>query len=225
MNIDEKVNDYILSLVTENKRILFEEVLKNRTRHVTIVLENTFQTHNASAILRTAECFGIQDVHIIENKFKYNVNPQITLGSVKWINLYKHNTVADCYKILKAKGYSIYATLPGDKSKVLHECEINSPIALVFGTEKEGLSKEAIELADAFLHIPMYGFTESFNVSVSAAMCVYDITTRLRNSDINWKLPEKEAKELRYQWAKKSVTKSKLIEQAYRKRLLAESEK
>ncbi|MFN3918539.1 MAG: TrmH family RNA methyltransferase [Flavobacteriales bacterium] len=225
MNIDEKVNEYILSLVTENKRALFEEVLKNRTRHVTTVLENTFQTHNASAVLRTAECFGIQDVHIIENKFKYSINPQITLGSAKWINLYKHNTVAECYKNLKDKGYTIYATLPGDRSKALYECEISSPIALVFGTEKEGLSKEAIELADTFLHIPMYGFTESFNVSVSAAMCAYDITTRLRNSEINWQLSKNETKELRYQWAKKSVTKSKLIELAYRKRLLTEPDK
>lgn len=225
MELEKETNEYILSLVSENKRLLFEEVLKNRTRHIAIVLENTFQSHNASAVLRTAECFGIQEIYIIENRYKYNINPQITMGSTKWINLSKYDTVKNCYAALKKNGYKILATLPGEKSTLLNECSIDDPLAIVFGTEKEGLSEEAINFADGFLHIPMYGFTESFNVSVSAAMCMYDLTTRLRLSKINWQLSESETAELRYQWAKKTVAKSNLIEVAYKKRLQKQLEK
>lgn len=209
--------DYLAGFITENKRSKFEEVIQNRTRYITVVLEDIYQPHNASAVLRTCDCFGIQDVHIIENQNIYTVNPDIALGSSKWLNLYSYsgqeNNSPAAIKSLKEKGYRIVATTLHKDNVTLQELSLdNGPVALVFGTEMRGVTGNTLELADEFMKIPMFGFTESFNISVSAALALFYLTEKLRKSDIKWHLTDDEMLDIRLQWARQVVKRSDLIE-------------
>jgi len=214
-----KLLEYLLSFTTENKQELFSSKMLERTRHVTVVLEDIYQPQNASAVLRTADCFGIQDVHIIENTNLYEVNPRVVHGASKWINLHKYNEVhdntTDCYQKLKAKGYKIVATSPHANSISLHDLPLDQPIAIVFGTEKLGLSSTALELADEHMFIPMYGFTESLNISVCAAICLEHIAHRLRQTQVDWQLSEDEKLDLSLEWAKNVLKDPTGLEKRY----------
>lgn len=209
--------NYLSRFITENKLTRFDEVLQYRTRYITVVLEDIFQSHNASAVLRTCDCFGVQDVHIIENQNAYTVNPDVALGSSKWLNLFKYsdkedNTPEALQKLRKA-GYRIIATTLHSDQVKLQELDLGKgPIALVFGTEMRGISKTVLESADEFMKIPMYGFTESFNISVSVALSLFYLTEKLRSSEINWKLSENEILDIRLEWAKQVVKRSDLLE-------------
>lgn len=213
----------LLNMVSDHKKALFENVLINRTRHFTVVLEDIYQSQNASAVLRSADCFGIQDVHIIEKRNEYTINPDVALGSSKWLHLYKYNKEAInntemAYKHLRSQGYQIVATTPHKDDVLLDQLDITNKTALVFGTELEGLSDYAIENADVHMKIPMYGFTESFNISVSAAISLNHLSEKLRKSnEIEWQLSENEKRKIKLHWAKSVVKSSKLIEEQVKK--------
>jgi tRNA (guanosine-2'-O-)-methyltransferase len=186
-------------------------------------MEDIFQQHNTSAVLRSCDCFGIQDVHIIENFNKYEINPAIALGSSKWINIYRYNKLeensADCFEKLKAKGYRIIAATPHIEGFTPESIPLENKIALVFGTEYEGLSPTAINMADGFVGIPMYGFTESFNISVSAALLLRALVERLHHSDVEWQLTDMEKLEVKIHWAKNVIKKADLIEKDFLKKI------
>jgi tRNA (guanosine-2'-O-)-methyltransferase len=186
-----------------------EKVLSQRTQYLTVVLENIYHPQNASAVVRTCECFGIQDIHIIEEKKKYRPNADVVRGASKWLNIQQYHSTSECIKTLKDQGYKIAATtLEGEKIIPIEEVPLDSPLAICFGTEDMGLSDEIINMADFRIKIPMYGFTESFNISVAAAICLYSASTRLRNSQINSKeigLKEDLKDKLRLDWHKKCV--------------------
>lgn len=186
---------------------------------MTIALEDLYQPHNASAVLRSCDIFGIQDIHIIENKNAYTVNKDIALGAPKWLNLHKYrhaeNNSLDCILKLKEKGYRIIATTPHEKECDLECLSIDKPFALFFGTELTGISDIVREHADEFLKIPMYGFTESFNISVSAALCLHSLKEKLHRSDITWHLNDTEKEELMLRWLRNSIPKVELIEKDY----------
>jgi tRNA (guanosine-2'-O-)-methyltransferase len=202
------------AMTPERKKAL-QEVLESRTKQITVVLEDIYQPHNASAVLRTCDCFGVQDVHIIENRHKYTVSSNVSLGSSKWLNLHKYNeqqqNTLSCIKKLKSEGYLIIGTSPHAEEGSLEDLDIERPIALLFGTEGPGLSEEAMAAADKNIKIPMVGFTESFNISVSAAIILHHLTWKLRNSAVNWRLSEDEKKELYLSWLKRSVRGSEGI--------------
>ena len=215
--------DQFYKHITDAKKERFDELIENRTRHVTVVLENLFQPHNASAVLRSCDCFGIQDAHIIENYNKYEVNREIDMGSSKWLNTYKYNKTEDntleAISKLKAKGYKIVATTPHTNDCMIDELPIDEPIALMFGTELGGLTDVALENADAFVKLPMYGFTESYNISVSVALALFSVTERMRKDpNINWQLSEQEKNEILLAWSKKAVKHADKVESAYHKR-------
>ncbi len=211
-----KLLDHLLGFASDNKNNLFEKIIQYRTRYITVVLEDIYQSHNASAVLRTCDCFGIQDVHIIENNNKFEINPDVALGSTKWLNLFKYNNgetnTLHAFRRLKTQGYRIVATTPYKNDCNLEELSLDSKIALVFGTELNGLSEEAIKYADEFVKIPMYGFTESFNISVSAAIILHYLTEKLRASDQHWKLNEEEIIDVKLNWVKNVVKSSDMIE-------------
>ena len=204
-------------MVSEHKKNLFSQIIKNRTRHLTVVMEDIFQSQNASAVLRSADCFGIQDVHIIENRNEYILNPQVALGSSKWLSLYKYNSNENntkaAYENLRHKGYQIVATTPHLNDVNLNELDISKKTALVFGTEMQGLSSYAIENADIHMKIPMYGFTESYNISVSAALCMHFLSEKMRkNSKNDWQLNSSEQNEIILSWAKSVVKSAEEVE-------------
>jgi tRNA (guanosine-2'-O-)-methyltransferase len=210
---------FLSGYLTENRRHLFDKVLQYRTRHITVVLEDIYQPHNASAVLRSADLTGILDVHIIENRNRYQVNPEVAMGSSKWLNLIKYNEAEDntraAYETLRKAGYRIVATTPHTNDQTLDEIPIDGKMALVFGTELKGLSETAITRADEYLRIPMYGFTESYNISVSAALSLFTLTEKLRKSTIHWQLSEEEQLDTLIEWAKRTVKHADLFEKEF----------
>jgi tRNA (guanosine-2'-O-)-methyltransferase len=219
----EKLLAHFEQFLTSQRNQLFNEVLAHRTRHITVLLEDIYQSQNASAVLRTCDLTGIQDVHIIENNYNYDVNPDVAMGSSKWLNLIKYNekdeNTLDAYKKLRDKGYRIVATTPHKREYTPDNLPLDQKIALVFGTELTGLSDVAIENADDYIRIPMYGFTESFNISVSAALLLYILTGRLRESSINWQLTEEDVLDIKLEWARRTISRSDVIEKHYFKHL------
>lgn len=211
--------DYLSSFISENRKKKFEEVIQWRTRHITVVLEDIYQPHNASAVLRSCDCFGIQDIHVVENKNKYTVNPDVALGSPKWLKLIKYNkaenNTLECISTLKSKGYRIVATTPHKDDYNIEDLPVDGKLALVFGTELEGISDTVREHADEYVKIPMFGFTESFNISVSAAICLHTLTMKLHTSDIDWRLSEEERYEVLLNWLRNSIHRSSLLEKEF----------
>jgi tRNA (guanosine-2'-O-)-methyltransferase len=217
----EKLVRYLSQFVIDERFDLFMKVLENRTRYLTVVLEDIYQTQNASAVLRTCECFGLQDVHIIENQNPFKVNAGVTLGSTKWVNLHRYkshqNNTPDALAALKSKGYRIVATIPDANAVSLDDFDLaKGKTALVFGSEKPGISSQVESLADEFLTIPMVGFTESLNISVSAATILYQLTNRLRKSDIEWQLTAEEKNEVLLNWMRRHIKRCELIEKRFR---------
>ena len=193
------------ALISDNKRDLFERLAPLRTRHIAVVLEDIYQSHNASAVLRSCDCFGVQDVHVVEDRNPFNPAGDVAVGSSKWVDYYKHHDIQTAYDYLHRKGYRIVATLPHERDTMITELPIDQPTALVFGTELTGLSDQAIEMADAYVKIPMYGFTESFNISVCAALSLFYLTEKMRVSDIRWQLTEEDQTTLKLHWAIQTI--------------------
>ena len=214
--------NFLKEFVTENRLALFNKVLNERTNYITIALEDIYQPQNASAVLRTADCFGIQDIHIIENRNEYNINPDVVVGASKWLNLYKYNekknNTIDTIKHLKQKGYRIIATTPHTNDVLLNDFDVTKgKFALFFGTELEGISKNVIDNTDEYLRIPMYGFTESYNISVSAALVMQILTEKIRQTNIDWHLTQKEKDELMLEWILKTIKKSEELVNRFKK--------
>jgi tRNA (guanosine-2'-O-)-methyltransferase len=219
MPINKPLLDFLLQFVSDHKKVLMEKVLDNRTRRLTLVMEDIFQSQNASAMVRTCECFGIQDIHIIEGRAKYGTNLKVLKGSHYWLNLIKHKKQkpTEVYNKLKADGYKILVTSVSPGSKSIYEInpEETGKIALVMGNELHGTSEEAMACADELVHIPMVGFTESFNVSVSAAICISQLVNKIRSIETDWKLSEEEKDDIRMKWVKLMVKKSDVLERNF----------
>ena len=209
---------YLESFITENRKEGFKRVLQNRTKHFTVAMEDVYQLHNTSAVMRSCEVFGIQELNVIEQKFGKRIDKEIALGAQKWVDVNRFATIQTCIDDLKGKGYQIIATTPHNDSCLLQDFDISKPSAIFFGTEKLGLSEEVLQQADGFLKIPMVGFTESLNISVSAAIIIQDITARLRRSTINWQLTEEELFEKQLDWTRKSIKDIDFIEKKFYER-------
>ena len=193
----------------------FEDVLANRTKHFTVAVENIFQSHNASAVMRTCDCFGVQDLHVIANENKYELSKDVAMGAEKWVDMHSYyqeeNNTQECIDTLKAQGFQIVATSPHAKDVLLPDFDVTKKSAFFFGTEISGLSDLVLKQADAFVRIPMYGFTESYNISVSAALVLHDVVTRLKKTEVNWKLSEVDLLDKKIDWAVKSLKSGQQI--------------
>ena len=217
-------NEYVYhcfeGLLTPHKVELFDRVAQERTRHVVVVLEDLFQEHNASAVLRTCECFGIQDVYAIEDKYKYALQRKAARGAGQWIDLHRFtergNATLDCIHHLHQKGYAIVATSPHAEAHTPETLPMDEPLALCFGTERLGLSSSLLERADYHIKIPMYGFTESFNLSVSVALLLQTLKARLLLEKVDWKLSESEQTQLKIEWCKRMLNGGEMLEKQFR---------
>lgn len=217
---DALLANHLSQFVSDHKKDFVERVLNERTRYVTIVLENIYQSQNASATLRTAECMGLQAVHIVENTAKYHLNIRVLKGADKWLEINRYrtrgaNNTETCFSKLKSEGYKIYVADPGEDGIAIDDVSTDEKIALVFGNELRGVSDYAVQHADAKVRIPMYGFTESLNVSVSVAISLNTILKKLRHSDVNFRLTEEEKNIIRLEWFKKIVRRSDLLEREF----------
>ena len=211
---DKKALEFLQDFMTEERVETFKKVLENRTKHFTVVVEDVYQSHNASAIIRTCDIFGIQDMYSTTRLHQFNVSSYVAKGADRWVDVRKFNrpgsdNTQEAIDAMREKGYQIIATSPHYGSITPSDFDFTKPSALFFGAEKEGLSKNILDQADGFIKIPMYGFTESLNISVSAAIILQTLSQKLRESDINWHLSEEEKLDLEFKWAKKSVKDSK----------------
>ena len=221
--IDKQLISYLEAFVTDERKALFKEVLENRTRHFTVVLEDLYQKHNWSAVVRSCDVFGIQDVYTIEKKYSAYISNGVGKGAQKWVDFHRFKTIEnntqDCVDALKAKGYQIIVTTPHEDSSFVSDFDITQKSAFVFGVEGAGASDLIMSQADGYLKIPMYGFTESLNVSVAAAITLQNTTDRLHKSDIDWQLTEEEKEEMYLSWLEKSIGSVKLIKERFYKDL------
>lgn len=213
--------DHLSTFLTPKRVELIRDKVAQRTRYLTVVLEDIYQSHNVSAVVRSCECFGVQDIHIIENRYAYELSPNVAMGSSKWVNLLPYNQEGSntqaCLDYMKQKGYQIVAATPHIEGYAPEKLPLGQPVSLWFGTEREGLSGMVLDQADMYLTIPMVGFTESLNLSVSAAISLYTLTSRLRNASLLWQLSEDEKLTLLLEWMRASVRKADLIEAAFQR--------
>ena len=211
---------HLSPLVTNNRWNRFQEVLAERTQYITVVLENIYQPLNASAVLRSVDCFGIQDVHVIENYNEFTPDREVAMGSSRWLNIQRYNeeenSTLHCIQKLKKEGYRIVATTPHKNNCNLQDFDLTKgKTALLFGTEMEGLTDVALQESDEFLKIPMYGFTESFNLSVAAGVCLQHLSHQLRQEKIDWQLSESAKEQTLLNWLRYSIERSEILEENF----------
>ncbi len=198
-----EIIEYLENMLTPHRRALFEKVILQRTNHFTVATEDVYQLHNTSAVIRSCDVFGVQNIHVIEERNRRKIDREIAMGAQKWVSLNRHHSTGECIAGLKKKGYQIVATVPHGKAIDLADFDIAKRSAFIFGAEKQGISDDATNQADVFLKIPMVGFTESLNISVSAAIILQHVTQRLRNSKISWELTENEKNAVKFEWLSK----------------------
>ncbi|WGK64679.1 TrmH family RNA methyltransferase [Croceiramulus getboli] len=215
--MDEALLNHLLSFLTERRRTLFEEVLEERTRHFTVAVEDVYHLHNTSAVMRNCDAFGIQDVHVIEQRSGKRIDREIAMGAQKWVSVHRHKEPTSCIESLRSQGYRIVACSPHKQAYPLKDFSIEQPSVFFFGREVDGLSEEVMDTADDFIYIPMVGFSESLNISVSAAVILQYLTHQLKSSKIDWKLSEEERQELKFKWAKNTLKRSDKIIAHYHK--------
>ena len=217
---DFKLIQYLEQFVTEKRRQTFWEVLNQRTKHFTVAIEDIYQPHNASAVVRSCDIFGVQEVQVIENKYTFQATNQVAKGAQKWLDFKMFNekgcnNTKACMNHLKKQGYAIIATTPHTDSCLLEDFDISQKSAFFFGVEKEGLSKEVMDNADQHLKIPMVGFTESLNISVAAAIILHDLTSKLKKSTVDWELSEVEKQAKYLEWLETSIKSIDRIKEHY----------
>lgn len=213
--IDEKLLAYLESFLTERRLGLNKKIISERTNHFTVAVEDVYQLHNTSAVIRSCDVFGVQNVHVIEEVNAKRIDREIAMGAQKWVDVNRYETTKDCVDTLKKKGYQIVATTPHDGSQCLQDFDITKPSAFFFGRELHGLSEQVLDAADSKLHIPMVGFTESLNISVSAAIILQSVTNKMRKSAVDWQLSDEEKLEKRMEWAKKIIKSHEQIIDRY----------
>ncbi|PIB35319.1 hypothetical protein BFP72_07860 [Reichenbachiella sp. 5M10] len=206
---DQKLLRYLDAYVTDHKKEKFDQILNQRTRGLTLVLEDIFKSHNASAVLRTAECLGLQDVHVVEQHNRFDFNPYVLRGSGKWLTVHHHKNaeqnIENCFHALRKQGYQILATAPREAIDY-RTVDLSKKTAVVFGAEETGISDYVKEHADQLITIPMAGFTESFNISVSAAIVLEFYNHAIRKQE-GWQLSSEEKFSLLLEWYQKVVPK------------------
>ena len=214
--IDLNLIEHLESYLTESRKERFAKVLSQRTKHFTVATEDVYQLHNTSAVIRSCDVFGIQEVHVVEEINSKRIDREIAMGAQKWVDINRYHSVKAAISELKQNGYQIVATTPHKNDAMLHDFDVSKKSCFFFGRETQGLSQDVIDEADCFLKIPMSGFTESLNISVSAAIILQHVTTKLKQSNIKWQLTEAEQQEKRLDWCKKTIKSyEEIIERYY----------
>ncbi len=221
------MNDQILQqlyeFISESKRDMLDQIAAERSNHCTVVLEDIVKEFNSSAVLRSCDCFGVQTLNIIAENQEFEVQREIARGAGNWVDVHIYDGTNSpglkCINDLKSMGYQVVATSP-HASQSINDIQIEQPIALVFGTERHGISETVLKNADQLVKIPMFGFTESFNISVSAAVILSQLRNRLEASTLDWKLSQEEQVKLKIKWCTKIIRNGESVEAEIRRRIL-----
>ena len=213
--MNQELLTYLEHFITEERKERFLQVISARTNHFTVAMEDVFQMHNTSAVVRTCEVFGVQQAHSIEGRFGKRLDAKIAMGAQKWVDVFRYNDTQSCIDALRVQGYQIVATTPHKDAYFLNDFDISKKSAFFFGTEKEGLSQQVLSQADTYLKIPMVGFTESLNISVAVAIVLQQLTDKLRGSQVAWQLTDEERLSTLINWTKKSIRNVKDVLKRY----------
>ncbi|WP_028374878.1 TrmH family RNA methyltransferase [Leeuwenhoekiella sp. MAR_2009_132] len=197
--------EYLESFLTPRRQELFKEVLEQRTRFLTVAIEDVGHLHNTSAVMRSCDAFGVQDVHVIEELKGKRIDREIAMGAQKWTSVYRYDSTKEALSSLKNKGYKIVATTPHHTAHKLEDFKLDQPTVLFFGSEKDGLTDTVIDAADEYIYIPTFGFTQSLNISVCAAILLQELTQRLRNSDLDWALKPSDIIQIKQLWLARNL--------------------
>ena len=197
--------EYLETFLTRRRQDLFKQVLDERTRFLTVAIEDVGHLHNTSAVMRSCDAFGVQDVHVIEELKGKRIDREIAMGAQKWTSVKRYDSTKNALAKLKSEGYQIVATTPHHTAHKLEDFKLDKPTALFFGSEKDGLTETVIEAADEYIYIPTFGFTQSLNISVCAAILLQELTQRLRNSSLDWKLKPEDIEEIKTLWLKRNL--------------------
>ena len=213
---DLGVEEVIEASLLPPRRARIEEVLAGRTRRLVVVLETLEDGHNLSAILRSAEGFGVQEVHVVESGGPLEISPKVSQGCHKWLDIHHHADAMACVDHLHGRGYELWAAALDPRSVPLYQIDFSKPIALVFGNEHAGISPPLLCRCDGCYRIPMRGFVQSFNVSVAAAMSLFFATlpATVHGGGISGGLEARDAEMLRRRWRGLSVKQIARIRQA-----------
>ena len=211
MKTNQEIYDYLQQFLTDERLSKIEHFSLESSDFVLPVMEDVYQFRNAAAIVRSVEACGFHHVVALEEENVFNPNLKVTKGAETWVQVEKMPNNLDSLKEIKSRGYRILAVSPEKNATMLPDYEVKEPIALVFGTELEGVSDEILDFADETLAIPMFGFTKSFNVSVAAAICMYELKQKLMKSGIEYQLSDEKLLELKIRWAKNSIKSSEQI--------------
>ena len=197
--------EYLETFLTPRRQDLFKQVLDERTRFLTVAIEDVGHLHNTSAVMRSCDAFGVQDIHVIEELKGKRIDREIAMGAQKWTSVKRYDSTKNALAKLKSEGYQVVATTPHHTAHKLEDFKLDKPTALFFGSEKDGLTETVIEAADEYIYIPTFGFTQSLNISVCAAILLQELTQRLRNSSLDWKLKPKDIEEIKTLWLKRNL--------------------
>lgn len=211
----QKTFEYLKQFLTDERLSKIEFYAQESSDFVLPVMEDIFQFRNAAAIVRSVEACGFHKIVAMESENEFNPNLRVTKGAETWVEVEKMPHQLESLKKIKERGYKILAVSPEKNAIMLPDYDLKEPVALVFGTEKEGVTEEILDFADETLAIPMYGFTKSFNVSVAAAICFYDLKQKLVKSDFEYKLSNEKLWNLKVRWAKNSIKSGEEILQKY----------
>lgn len=202
---DRETFEYLKQFLTDERLRKIEHFAVESSDFVLPVMEDVYQFRNAAAIVRSVEGCGFHKIVAMESENVFNPNLTVTKGAETWVEVEKMPHHLDSLRDIKNRGYKILAVSPERNATMLPDYEIKEPVALVFGTEKEGVTDEILEFADETLAIPMYGFTKSYNVSVAAAISVYELRQKLIRSNLDYKLSEEKLWKLKVRWAVNSI--------------------
>ncbi|RMZ58944.1 TrmH family RNA methyltransferase [Chryseobacterium nematophagum] len=211
----EQTFEYLQQFLTEERLNKIEFFSKESSDFILPVMEDVYQFRNAAAIVRSVEACGFHKIIAMEEENVFNPNLTVTKGAETWVEVDKMPKSINSLRHIKEQGYKIVAVSPEKNAVMLPDYQVTEPIALVFGTELEGVSDEVIDFADETLAIPMYGFTKSFNVSVAAGICIYELKQKLLHSNLDYKLSEEKLLKMKIRWAVNSIRSGRQIFEKY----------
>ncbi|MEW4488823.1 RNA methyltransferase [Thalassoglobus sp. JC818] len=212
--------EFLNEFLTPHRRQRIAEVLDQRIASIALMLFDVYQSHNASAVLRSCDAFGIQDVFVVEQEKEFSPNRDIARGSDRWLTIQRDSgpgALDRSLECLDQKGFQVVAMVPESAgSQTVASLPVEENLVLAFGTEKTGLPDEVIEGAAYRAHLPMYGFVESYNVSVAAALAMQELTAKVRSSSPGWGISPERRRQLMLSWTKKSIPNVTAIERRFR---------
>jgi tRNA (guanosine-2'-O-)-methyltransferase len=216
---------YFEEFVSAERKARLKEVLSHRTRKLVLVLEDILDPHNASACIRSSEAMGLQELHVVAPRHAFTPTAGITQGADKWMDIKHHSGIDSCLEHLHERGFTVAAGVLDEGAVPIQELDFSRPMALVFGNEHEGISPQMVAACDQHFYVPMYGFSQSFNISVATALAVhYAVSQRVRIFGANGDLASDDMDALYSRWVFQSVKMGDAMLKRYRSGKVRRSE-